>query len=85
MSYEAKIRTGIFIAGILSALYCPWWLTLSLIILVLLRFRAWEVLVLAACVDLVYMPATLHWPFFLIASIGIAWALEPLRSALLAR
>ncbi|MBI5470408.1 hypothetical protein HY968_03790 [Candidatus Kaiserbacteria bacterium] len=83
MSYEARIRTGVFLAGVFFALYLPWWVTPILILCVLLRFRAWEALVLALCVDLIYMPLSSHWPLFLIGTICVAWLLEPLRSAIL--
>ena len=83
MLLENNIRVFLFLLGLWGALFGPWWLALVSIILLSLRFRAWEVLVLGLLVDLLWLPAGWHWPYFLITSIVVVWVFEPLRKELL--
>ena len=83
MSAENSVRIFLFFFGIFAALYGPPWLSLIPITLVALRFRAWEALLLGLLVDFLWLSAGFSWPVFLLASIAIVWAFEPLRRELL--
>jgi hypothetical protein len=45
-----------FLAGVLAAgvLFAPWWIPFTLGILMMIRFRAWEAILAAVVLDLVY-------------------------------
>ena len=51
-------------------------------ILLSMRFRAWEALFIGILTDFLYAPG-LHIPLYLFSSILIVWAFEPLRKELL--
>lgn len=58
---------------------------LSALVLVLM-YRAWEVLLLGLLADLLWMPGSGDWyfvPFCTILAILMVWLAEPLRSAFL--
>ena len=52
-------------------------------ILVSMRFRAWETIVLGLLADMLWLPGGVHLPLYLIFSIALVWAFEPLRKELL--
>jgi hypothetical protein len=82
MSVENSFRIFLIALGFWGALYGPWWLPYVPIVLLSLRFRAWEAIVLGLVTDFLYAPS-LHVPMYLILSIVIVWVFEPLRSELL--
>jgi len=82
MSVENSLRIFLFCLGVLAALFGPPWLPLVPVVLLAMRFRAWEVIVLGLFTDFLWAPS-LHIPLFLISSIVIVWAFEPLRKELL--
>ena len=82
MSVENSFRIFLSAFGIFAILFGPPWLLIVPMLLLAMRFRAWEAMVLGLLDDFMWS-ATLHVPLFLISSIVIVWAFEPLRKELL--
>lgn len=78
-------RIGVAAVGFIGALFGIVWIPISCIVLLALRFRSWEALVLGLMIDLTWMPLGTEFalPIFTVGSIFIVWALEPLRLELL--
>ena len=77
-----SIRIIIAAIGFLGAVFAPPWVALSCIVLLSLRYRAWEVIVLGLTVDFMWLPggpSTHLFPIFTIVALIIVWGLEPLR------
>lgn len=73
-------------AGILGAIFAPPWVPLIAIGLLALRYPAWEVLVIGAWVDFLWLPSGSFidpLPLFTIAALVLVWGLEPLRNEFL--
>ena len=78
----SKLRIAIGTIGFLSALFITPWVCFVCMILLSLRYRAIEVIVLGLLIDLLWIPGTPFidaFPFFTIAAIVLVWGLEPLR------
>jgi len=75
------MRIALAVIGFASIIFLPFWIALVCMIALSVRYRAWEVIVLGLCMDLIWHPHGL--PYFMIASIIIVWALEPVRVRLL--
>lgn len=76
------MRIALTLIGLIGVFFLPPWVPLICIILLSLRYRAWEVAVLGALTDLIWLPggSSIHLvPFFTIISLIIVWGLEPLR------
>jgi hypothetical protein len=76
------VRVIVAVVGFLSALFAPWWVPAICIVLLSLRFRAWEAIALGVFMDLLWFSTETSFhglPLFTIGSIIIVWALEPLR------
>jgi hypothetical protein len=79
-----NMRLSLVIAGLFSAFFAPWWVTVFFMIALSVRYRAWEVLVLGLLMECLWLPAGFgHLPVFMLASILIVWIFEPLRDQLL--
>jgi len=78
------IRAFIAAAGFLGIIFFPPWFSLVCGIILAVRYRAWEVILMGLCMDLLWMPSG-AWqiPYATLLAIFIVWALEPLRSELL--
>lgn len=77
-----SIRIAIACAGFFSALFLSPWIPVLAIVLLALRFRAWEGILLGLFLDLLWLPLGgpfVSVPFYTIASVLIVWGLEPLR------
>lgn len=75
-----SIRTSIALLGLLGALFAPWWVPLICMVVLSVCYPAWEVLVIALVMDLVWLPGTgFELPLFLIGGIALVWMCEPLR------
>ncbi len=76
------VRILLALAGVFSALVAPFWVPALCMLLLSLRFRAWEVPLIGLLVDLLWLPSVgfVH-PFPVFTTLGIIflWALEPLR------
>ena len=83
MSLENSLRIFLGLFGFWGALFGPWWLALIPMILLSLRFRAREVLMLGLFIDLFWQPVGWHWPIFIMSAIVIVWIFEPFRKELL--
>ncbi len=80
------LRIIIAAVGFLGIFVAPSWVPLVCIVLLSLRFRAWEGIVIGLVLDLMWLPLGLpyvHVPFYTLVSILIVWGLEPLRLELL--
>ena len=72
--------------GFLSVFFMSPWVTVLCMVLLALRFPAWEVLVFGILIDFLWLPAgiTLHsFPLFTIAALTLVWGLHPVRRQLL--
>ncbi len=78
------MRGFIFLATLLCALFGPWWGVLIGATAVSLRYRAYEMLLVGAIADVLWLPNSLAWgmPLMLYATIAIIWILEPVRREL---
>lgn len=72
-------RPVAFILGFVSALMCPPWVPLLLVLIVSIRYRAPEMLLLALFIDTLYLPAG-GLPIYTALTALIVWGLEPLRA-----
>ncbi len=72
--------------GFFGVIFGPWWLPLLVMLLLSLRYPAWEVPLMALCIDLIwYASGAAPLPFVTLCAIAIVWALGPLRKQLLTR
>ncbi len=64
----------------LSSLFV-WWLGVIIAVLLSVRYRAWEVVIFGALLDVLWLPkGTLYGiPVATCAALVIVWAFEPLR------
>jgi hypothetical protein len=83
MQRYARIAIALF--GFIAAFTLPPWVPIACIILLALRYRAWEAILIGALIDLVWLPAgTAHaLPLFTILALIIVWGFEPLRAQFL--
>ena len=80
------LRVGIAVVGFIGALFWPWWIPAICIVLLALRWRAWEAIMLGLFMDLLWLSpgSGFHgFPLFTIGAIAVVWLLEPLRSEFL--
>ncbi len=81
-----SIRILLGIIGLAGIVVGPWFLTPLCIILLSLRFRAWEAILLGLIMDLTYEPSNGYLygiPLFTLGAICVIWVFEPLRRELL--
>ncbi len=81
-----SIRVLLGALGLFGILSGPWLLTPISIVLLSLRFRAWEALFLGLLMDLTFEPAGGFFhsiPLFTLGAILVVWVFEPLRKQLL--
>jgi hypothetical protein len=86
MSSQAEIfvRILIAIAGFWGAIVAPAWIPAACIVLLALRFPAWEALLIGFVVDLLWLPGGgFHFPLFTIFAIVVVWLMEPIRNQFL--
>ena len=77
-----SVRILIAIAGFIGAIFAPPWVVLACIVMLSLRYRAWEVVILGLVTDFMWLTAgpSIHTlPLFTILALIIVWGLEPLR------
>ncbi|HUO55981.1 MAG TPA: hypothetical protein VMU27_00895 [Candidatus Paceibacterota bacterium] len=80
------MRATLAIVGFIAAIATPFWLPLICIILLSVRYHAWEAILIGAFIDLSWMPHDASFaslPLFTIASMIIVWGFEPLRAQFL--
>ena len=84
MQYYVRILIAFF--AIISVFVLPSWVGIVCIILLALRYRAWEAVLIGALIDLVWLPSGpgIHvLPIFTILALVVVWGLEPLRAQFL--
>ncbi len=82
MSRVSKLRIALFAGGVLSAVFAPPWVVFAFIIVLALRFRAAEAIVLGLLMDLTWLPAAAPFtvlPLCTLGAVAIVWLLEPVR------
>ena len=82
------IRFAIAFVGLISAIAGIPLITFVCAFLLSVRYRAWEVIILGALLDLVWLPATYSWhalPLYTATALVLVWGLEPLRAQFLLR
>ena len=80
------MRHVLAIIGFVGSLVLAPWVPIACIILLAVRYRAWEAILLGAFIDLLWLPTGIGWhtlPSFTIAAIVIVWGFEPLRAQFL--
>lgn len=77
----SNFRFAIAVVGFLGAIIAPPFVPVLCMIVLSLRFRAFEVIGIGFFMDMLWLPAAMpeSWPLFTIISIIIVWGLEPLR------
>jgi hypothetical protein len=78
------LRIAVAVIGFLSAIFLPWWIPVICIIILALRWRAWEAIFLGVFMDLLWLSPGVGLPLFTIFAIAIVWVFEPLRNEFLA-
>ena len=80
-----SIRAAIAIVAVLGVFVALWWVPLVCMILLALRYPAWEVPVIGLLMDFLWLPGSGHFviPLFMIGGIGIVWICAPLRDQFL--
>lgn len=84
------MRIGLTVAGCIGALICPPWFAALCMVLLAVRYRAGEAILIGLLMDLTWQPYSdslagfLHAvPLFTLAAIFVVWALEPVRAQFL--
>ncbi|HEV3245532.1 MAG TPA: hypothetical protein VG102_04205 [Candidatus Paceibacterota bacterium] len=80
------LRIIVAVVGFFGAIFAPWWIPAACIVLLSLRFRAWEAIALGVFMDLLWFSPETSFhglPLLTIGAIVIVWAFEPLRSEFL--
>lgn len=84
-----KVRPILAVVGFLGAVVAPPWVPLIAMLLLALRFAAWEIVAIGFFVDLIWFPLSAgglaSLPIFTLIGIVLVWGLEPLRSEFLVR
>lgn len=81
-SRDNVVRAILAIMGILGALFGPYWIAPACILLLSLRFRAWEAPLIGLLTDFLWLPSVgyLHpFPLVTVLALALVWAFEPLR------
>ncbi len=76
------MRIALAAIGFIGALVAPPWLPLACIVLLAIRYRAWEVIFIGLLLDLAWQPMGMPLstlPVYTFLSIAIVWLFEPLR------
>jgi len=81
---ETVVRVFLALAGCAAALFAPWPFAVACMVLLSLRFAAWEVPLIGLLMDLLWLPET-HFmiPYCTVFGIAVVWLASPLRRQLL--
>lgn len=85
--YGTKVRLALATLGVVGAICAPPLVPLLCMVLLSLRFRAWEVPFLGLLIDFLWLPSGPLFsaiPLFTLAGLILVWGLEPLRNEFLA-
>ncbi|HEY4488619.1 MAG TPA: hypothetical protein VJB97_03825 [Candidatus Paceibacterota bacterium] len=89
MSREFALRSCAFIVALICGVFFSAWLALCIMIVLFIRYAAWEALFVALALDLVwFVPlesgGLLHTvPFIAVIAAAALWLLEPVRAEIL--
>jgi hypothetical protein len=86
MSYrlETLVRVLLAATAVVGVFFAPWWVPALCMLLLSLRYPAWEVPLIGLLMDLVWLPgAHVALPLYMIFGIVVVWAASPLRRQLL--
>jgi hypothetical protein len=74
-------RFALAAAMFLSGFLFPWWVGAIIGFVLALRYRAWEVVLFGALLDIMWLPSGAWYgaPVATCAALVLVWALEPLR------
>ena len=78
------LRIVLAVLGVLLALIGPWWAALACIVILSIRFDAWEVVAIGLLVDFLWLPPSTV-PWFSLCALSIVWLLAPVRAEFLTR
>ena len=81
------LRTVLVLVALIGVIVGPPWLPLLCMILISLRWAAWDVLLIGLLEDFLWMPDTVLQgiPFYTITALILVWGLDPLRREFLFR
>lgn len=82
------MRIALVVAGFIAAITLPPWVTAICVVLLALRYRAWEAILLGLFIDLTWQPlgaeGLFHLvPIFTLSCMLVVWAFEPVRTQFL--
>lgn len=79
LTHNARLIFAVF--GIIGAFFAPPWVPLVIMLILAIRYPAWEAILIGLLVDLLWLPATAFTalPLFTIAGLALVWGFEPLR------
>jgi len=82
---DTFVRVCVAIVGFAGVLFAPWWVPAICMLLLSLRYAAWEVPLIGLCMDFVWLPSGAHVaiPLFTILGVMVVWLASPLRRQLL--
>ncbi|HVU75620.1 MAG TPA: hypothetical protein VHD38_02200 [Candidatus Paceibacterota bacterium] len=82
---KSTVRPLIALVGIIGVCFAPPYVSLICMLLLCMRFRAWEVLIIGFFMDMAWLPAaSFHIvPLYTLVAIALVWVFEPLRLQLL--
>ncbi|RJR13659.1 hypothetical protein C4585_01630 [Candidatus Parcubacteria bacterium] len=86
MQYSSILRILGAVVGLVGVFIGSPWIVAIIMILLAVRFRAWEILVVGVMMDFIWLPADLsvgHLPFFTIGALLLLWGLESFRKEIL--
>ncbi len=85
MPRTSLFRIVVAVCGFVAALIAPPWVAMLAVVILALRYAAWEALFIGLLIDLAWLPAISfqHLPLYTLFAIAIVWGLEPLRSRFL--
>ena len=72
------LRIAIFVVSVVGGLYVSAWIPAAGILLLSLRWRAFEALALGLGMDFFWLPVG-HVPLFTLGAILVVWIMEPIR------
>lgn len=88
MTRSRFVRLTLGVLGILGALAAPPWVPLACIVLLALRFDAWEAIFIGLLIDLAWLPTHVSagaFPLATLMAILVVWGCAPIRRELLER
>jgi hypothetical protein len=79
------IRGAIALGAVLGTFFAPWWVPFLCMVLLSLRYPAWEVPLIGLLIDLLWLPGGSGFavPLFTIAGVSMTWIFAPLRNQFL--